>query len=176
MMPACDDKDIRELNWYAIRVRSRHEFTSTKRLDASGINTFIPTVDRLKQWKDRKKIITFPLFPGYIFAGLHNLDKEKLTVLKTPGVVGFVGPTPCEPERISHDQVLALMKIVECRESIDPYPYLKHGNRVRIKSGPLFGVEGILVERKGVHLLVLSVDILKQGVSIQVEASAVETL
>ncbi|MDP2276587.1 MAG: antitermination protein NusG, partial [Nitrospirota bacterium] len=72
------------------------------------------------------------------------------------------------------DQIISLKKLVESKESLDPYPYLKEGQRVRIKMGPLAGVEGVLVERKGQHLLVLSVDILRQGVSLKIDASDVE--
>lgn len=100
----------------------------------------------------------------------------KLAVLKTPGVVRFIGLTPGEPEPVPAEQILSLKKMVDCKETLDPYPYLKEGNRVKIKSGPLAGVEGMLVERKGLHHLVLSVDILRQGVSIQVEAASVEAL
>ena len=96
--------------------------------------------------------------------------------MKTPGVVRFIGLTPGEPEPVPSEQILSLKKLVESKETLDPYPYLKEGNRVKIKKGPLAGVDGILVERKGMHHLVLSVDILRQGVSIQVEASSVEAL
>lgn len=167
---------VASLNWCAVRVMSRHEFRVTSRLTGAGIEAFLPSVDRTRKWKDRKKIVTFPLFPGYIFAGINNTEAEKLAVLKTPGVVGFVGQPSGAPEIMAHDQVIALMKLVENRGKIDPYPYLKQGNRVRIKSGPLTGVEGILVERKGFHILALSVDILRQGLSIQIDADSVEAV
>jgi transcription antitermination factor NusG len=140
------------------------------------MDTFLPVVDRLSRWKDRKKIIAFPLFPGYLFVKIHKSNNEKLTVLKTPGVVRFIGQTPGEPEPVPDDQILSLKRLVESKETLDPYPYLKEGNRVKIRSGPLAGVEGILVQRKGMHHLVLSVDILRQGVAIQVEAAIVEAL
>jgi transcription antitermination factor NusG len=167
---------VRGLNWYAVHVRSRHEFKVTARLTGAGVEAFLPSVDRVRKWKDRKKIVTFPLFPGYVFVGLKDPDGERLPVLKTPGVVGFVGRSASGPEIMALDQVITLMKLVESREGIDPYPYLKEGNRVRIKSGPLTGVEGILIERKGLHVLAVSVDILRQGVSIQIDADCVESV
>ncbi|MGO9950873.1 MAG: UpxY family transcription antiterminator [Dissulfurispiraceae bacterium] len=168
--------EIGELKWYVVHVRSRHEFSVKERLLKSGIEAFLPIVERLSQWKDRKKLVSFPLFPGYLFINLHITSHEKLDVIKTPGVVRFIGQTPGEPEPVPDEQILYLKRLVESKVAIDPYPYLKEGNKVRIKSGPLAGVEGILVERKGMHHLVLSVDILRQGVSINIEASVVEAL
>ena len=169
-------KEPGELRWYAIHVRSRHEFSVAERLAKLGIDAFLPIVERLSRWKDRKKLIAFPLFPGYLFVNISNDNIMKLSVLKTPGVVRFIGVTPGEPEPIPAEQILTLKKLVESKEALDPYPYLKEGNKVKIKSGPLAGVDGILVERKGMHHLVISVDILRQGVSVQVEASSVEAL
>jgi len=165
-----------DMHWYAVHVRSRHEFIVTDRLVSSGIDNFLPIVERLRHWKDRKKLVAFPLFPGYLFVRIRKNNSEKLTVLKTPGVVRFIGQTAADPESVPDDQVISLKRLVESKETLDPHPYLKEGNRVKIKNGPLKGVEGLLVERKGLHHLVLSVDILRQGVSIQVDASSVEAL
>jgi transcription elongation factor/antiterminator RfaH len=161
-------------SWYAVHVKSRHEFKVVERLTKSGIETFLPAVERLSRWKDRKKLIDFPLFPGYIFVHMNKIYEAMLTVLKTRGVVRFLGIVPSEPEPVSEDQIISLKKLVESKETLDPYPYLKEGQRVRIKMGPLAGVEGVLVERKGQHLLVLSVDILRQGVSLKIDALEVE--
>jgi transcription antitermination factor NusG len=169
-------KAVEELCWFVVHVRSRHEFSVTERLVKSGMDAFLPVVERLSRWKDRKKLISFPLFPGYLFVKIRKSNHEKLTVLKTPGVVRFIGQTPGEPEPVPDDQILSLKRLVESKETLDPYPYLKEGNRVKIRSGPLSGVEGILVQRKGLHHLVLSVDILRQGVAIQVEAASVEAI
>jgi transcription antitermination factor NusG len=171
-----DIKEAIELQWYVVHVRSRHEFSVAERLVKSGIEAFLPIVERLRRWKDRKKLLAFPLFPGYLFVNIPKNNIVKLTVLKTPGVVRFIGLTSGDPEPVPEEQILSLKKLVESKETLDPYPYLKEGNKVKIKSGPLTGVEGMLVERKGLHHLVLSVDILRQGVSIQVEASSVEAL
>jgi transcription termination/antitermination protein NusG len=176
MIGANGQSEINELQWYAVHVRSRHEFSVTERLVRSGTDAFLPTVERQRRWKDRKKLIAFPLFPGYLFVHINKNNHEKLAVLKTPGIVRFIGQTPGEPEPVPDEQVVSLKRLVESKEALDPYPYLKEGNRVKIKSGPLSGVEGILVERKGMHHLVLSVDILQQGVSVQVEAATVEAL
>lgn len=163
-----------ELYWYAVHVRSRHEFKVLDRLTKAGIDVFLPVVERLNKWKDRKKLVNFPLFPGYLFVHIHKIYDTMLAILKTPGVVRFIGIIPGEPEPVPDEQIDSLKRLVESKENIDPYPYLKEGQRVRIKRGPLRGVEGVLVERPGQHLLVLSVDILRQGVSIKIDASDVE--
>jgi transcription termination/antitermination protein NusG len=168
--------EMGKLQWYAVGVRSRHEFSVTERLVKSGIDAFLPIVERIRKWKDRNKVVEFSLFPGYLFVHIPQNNISRLSVLKTPGVVRFIGPTLGEPEPVPAEQINSLKKLLESKEALDPYPYLKDGNRVRINKGPLSGVEGILVGRKGIHNLVLSVDILQQGVSVQVEASIVETL
>lgn len=160
--------------WYAVYVRSRHEFQVLERLSRSKVDAFLPTVERISRWKDRKKIINFPLFPGYIFVHISKSYNDILTVLKIKGVVRFLGISPHEPEPIPEEQIISLKKIVENKREIDPYPYLKEGQRVRINRGPLTGVEGILIEKSEQHTLVLSVDVLQQGVSLKIDASEVE--
>jgi transcription antitermination factor NusG len=166
--------DISEIYWYAVHVKSRHEFKVLERLTSAGIDAFLPVVERLNRWKDRKKLVSFPLFPGYLFVHIRKIYDTMLAVLKTPGVVRFIGIIPGEPEPVPEEQIISLKKLVENKESIDPYPYLKEGQRVRIKKGPLAGAYGILVKKAEQHIFVLSVDILCQGVSIKIDASDVE--
>ncbi|MDA8340269.1 MAG: UpxY family transcription antiterminator [Nitrospiraceae bacterium] len=168
--------DISDLYWYAIHVRSRHEFKVLDRLTKAGIDAFLPVVERLNKWKDRKKLVNFPLFPGYLFVHIHKIYDTMLAILKTPGVVRFIGIIPGEPEPVPEEQIISLKKLIENKEALDPYPYLKEGQRVRIKKGPLAGASGILVKRAEQHILVLSVDILRQGVSIKIDASDVESI
>lgn len=168
--------DIRESCWYAVHVRSRHEFKVFDRLTKAGVEAFLPVVQKLNRWKDRKKLVSFPLFAGYLFVHISRNYSDMLSVLKTHGVVRFLGIAPAEPEPVPEDQIVSLKRLVESKESLDPYPYLREGQRVRIKRGPLSGVDGILVERMGKHILVLSVDILQQGVSLKIDASEVETV
>jgi transcription antitermination factor NusG len=166
--------ELSSLQWFALHVRSRHEFHVWERLITKGIEAFLPTVERLRRWKDRKKKINFPLFPGYIFVHIPKTAQDILNVLKIKGVVRFLCSEPGDPESIPDEQVVSLKRLIESKESLDPYPYLKEGERVRIRNGPLSGVEGILIERLGQHMLVLSVDLLKQGVALKIEASDVE--
>ncbi len=171
-----ESSEILEYYWYAVHVRSRHEFKVLGRLTKAGIDAFLPVVERLNKWKDRKKLVSFPLFPGYLFVHIHKIYDTMLAVLKTPGVVRFIGIIPGEPEPVPEEQIISLKKLIENKEALDPYPYLKEGQRVRIKKGPLAGASGILVKRAEQHILVLSVDILQQGVSIKIDASDVESI
>lgn len=168
--------DTLEHFWYAIYVRSRHEFKVFDRLTRAGIEAFLPSVERLRKWKDRKKIINFPLFPGYLFVRIRRSALDIMKVLKTDGVVRFVGFEPRKPEAIPEEQIESLQRLIESKEDINPYPYLKEGQRVRVKRGPLQGAEGILVKRKDRHLLIVSIDILMRSVSVQIDASDVEAI
>ncbi|MEW6088417.1 MAG: UpxY family transcription antiterminator [bacterium] len=162
--------------WYVIHVRSRHEFKVLERLTETGINTFLPVVEKLNRWKDRKKLVKFPLFPGYLFVNMLKNPQNVLNVLKTTGVVKFLGIKHGEPEPVPEEQIIFLRRIVESREPLDPYPYLKEGQRVRIKKGPLSGVEGVLSKRSGQHILIISVDVLMHGASLKIDASDVEKI
>ena len=168
--------DILDPRWHAVHVRSRHEFQVFERLTKKGIEAFLPRVERLRKWKDRKKLIAFPLFPGYLFVHITKRAEEKLSVLKISGVVRLLCSVPGEPDPIPDEQIISLKTLVENKEELDPYPYLDEGERVRIKRGPLTGVEGIFVEKLDKHILVLSVDVLRQGGALTIDASDVEKI
>ncbi len=165
-----------EPKWYAVHLRSRHEFQVFERLRMKGTEAFLPTVERLRRWKDRKKLIAFPLFPGYLFIHIPKVPQEILAVLKVKGVVRLLCSVPGEPDSVPDEQIISLKKLIESKETLDPYPYLNEGQKVRIKKGPLIGVEGLLVEKLGRHMLVLSVDVLRQGIALTIDASDVETV
>ena len=165
-----------EHKWYAVYVKSRHEFQVYERLNKKQIEAFLPIVERLRRWKDRKKLITFPLFPGYLFVRISKSAQERLSVLKIKGVVRLLSSLPGDPDPIPDEQINSLKRLMENKEALDPYPYIDKGQRVRIKGGPLKGVEGILVEKLDRHLLVLSVDVLRQGVALTIDAADVEKI
>lgn len=161
------------MNWYAVHVKSRHEFKVHDHLSHTGLESFLPTVDRLSRWKDRKKLVSFPLFSSYLFVHIHNTYEEKLTVLKKPGVVRLLGNGTGEPIPVPDEQVTSLQSLVTQKRDLDPYPYLKEGDRIRIKKGPLAGLEGILIKKADQHRLILSIDIIQKSVSVQIDASEV---
>ncbi|MEW6525261.1 MAG: UpxY family transcription antiterminator [Spirochaetota bacterium] len=162
-----------ESNWYAVYVRSRHEFKVHSALLAKGIESFLPVVERLRQWKDRNKLIPFPLFPGYLFVKLPNDKAYFLQVLKIRGVVKILGDSSGY-QPVADDQIISIYKMVNSKLTIDEHPYLKEGQKVKIISGPLSGVQGILVSRGTEHHVVVSVDILQKGVSVKVDIQSIE--
>lgn len=164
------------VHWYAVHVKSRHEFRVYEKLTGTGINTFLPSLKRLSKWKDRNKLIEFPLFPGYLFVQTDNSHDARIAILKTQSVVRILGTITGEPEPVPEEQIQSLMKIIDAGVPLDPYPYLQEGQRIRITRGPLAGIEGLLVEKAGQHKLVLSVDILSQSTSVTIQASEVEKI
>ena len=171
-----EQTDTLKPEWYAVYIKSRHEFQVSDRLSLKNVEVFLPTVERLQKWKDRKKLVVFPLFPGYLFVRTTKEAKNLLNVLKVTGVVRMLCTIPGEPDPIPDEQINFLKKLVANKEELDPYPYLIEGQKVRIKKGPLHSVEGILVKKMDKHLFILSVDVLKQGVALTINASDVEKI
>jgi len=161
-------------NWYAIYVKSRHEFKVVERLTKSGIEAFLPAVERIRKWKDRKKLVKFPLFPGYLFVHIEKSYDLIIRTLKTPGVVRMLYSANGEPAAVPEDQIIPLKIAIENKKEIDLYPYLKEGQTVRIKSGAFEGITGILKNKEKTHYLIVSIDILKRSVSIKIDTSLVE--
>ena len=160
-----------EGRWYAIWTRSRHEAKVCLQLDEKEIEAFLPTVKKWSRWKDRKKQIDWPLFPGYCFA---RFDAQtRLRVMKCSGVVSIVS-IDGEPAPIPDEEIDAIRRLVESDFKYDPCPLLTEGMKVEVSHGPLRGVVGILV-RKGTHArLILAVDLIGQAVSVQVDAADVK--
>ncbi|MEW6323413.1 MAG: UpxY family transcription antiterminator [Acidobacteriota bacterium] len=158
--------------WYAIWTRSRHEKLVRDQLERKHIEVFLPTYFKWSRWKDRKKQIEWPLFPGYCFVKVDVAD-QRLPILKTDGVVAIVGAEG-HPEPIPEYEIDGIRRLLESEIAFDPAPLIKEGMMVEVKSGPLKGVVGRLV-RKGAHArLVLSVDLIGQAVSVEVDAADVK--
>ena len=156
--------------WYAVWTRSRHEQVVREQLERKGLEAFLPTVTRWSRWKDRKKKIDWPLFPGYCFARFN--PRERLPVLKCSGVVSIIG-FDGEIVPIPEHEIEGIRRLVESDLQYDPCPLIREGMMVEVTHGPLKGVIGRLM-RKGAHArLVLSVDLIGQAVSVEVDAADV---
>ena len=156
--------------WYAIWTRSRHEAVVHRQLEGKRIQAFLPTVTKWSRWKDRKKKVAWPLFPGYCFARFGQ--GARLDVLKCAGVVNIVS-FEGEPAPIPEVEIEAIRQLVETDLQYDPCPLVREGMMVEVVHGPLTRVVGRLV-RKGSHArLVLSVDLIGQAVSVEVDAADV---
>ena len=159
-----------EVAWFAIWTRSRHEQIVREQLVRKDVDTFLPTVTRWSRWKDRKKKIDWPLFPGYCFARFD--PRDRLAILKCTGVVNIIS-FEGEPAAIPEAEIAGIRQLVESDLAYDPCPMIREGMKVEVTHGPLKGVVGRLV-RKGAHArLVISVDLIGQAVSVEVDAADV---
>jgi transcription termination/antitermination protein NusG len=159
------------LQWYALWTRSRHEQIVRTQLQLKEIESFLPTVTKWSRWKDRKKKIDWPLFPGYCFARFNAVDR--LPVLKCTGVVSIVGFEGGVPAPIPEDEIHALQRLMQSELAYDPCPFIREGMLVEVVHGPLKGVTGRLLRKNEKARLVLSVDIIAQAVSVEVDAADV---
>jgi transcription antitermination factor NusG len=154
--------------WFAIRTRSRAEKAVNEQLGRKGFEVFLPTITRWSRWKDRRKKIDWPLFPGYCFARFD--PRESLHILTCNGVatiVSFDGKLAPVPDV----EVEGVRRMVTSGMQYDPCPFIKEGSRVEVVYGPLKGVSGFLL-KKGRHArLVLSVDLIGHAVAVTVDAS-----
>jgi transcription antitermination factor NusG len=160
-----------ESPWYAIYTRHQHEKMVAQILTSKGFNTFLPLYATIHDWKDRKKALLLPLFPCYVF--LKGDIHRRLQIITTPGIYGLVSSAG-QPAAIPDGEIDAIRRVVESGVRVEAHPYLKCGQRVRIKCGPLSGIEGILVRKKNISRLVLSVEILGTAAAIEVAAFQVE--
>ena len=160
-----------EVAWFAVWTRSRHEQVVREQLERKQVEAFLPTVTRWSHWKDRKKKIDWPLFPGYVFARF--VADERIGIIKVDGVVQIISNNGTLSS-IPDEEIESIRTLVESELAFDPVPLIKEGAMVKVTHGPLRGVVGRLV-RKGAHArLVLSVDLIGQAVAVEVDASDVK--
>lgn len=160
-------------NWYAVQTRARHEKLVSQRFQERGITAFLPLVTEVHRWSDRKKVVELPLFSCYVFARIAPTNVDRLRVLRVDGVLRLVGVRG-EGTPIPDDQIESVRILVEERRSWSSHPFLTLGQRVRVRSGALNGMEGILVSRNGDRTLVISVDAIQRSLAIRVEGYEVE--
>ena len=156
------------MHWYAVTTRSRHEKVVAEQLWQKQIECFLPLRQVISKWKDRKKKVQFPLFPGYLFVHV-PIQERRLDILKVPSVVRIVG-CEGEPVVIPEMQIQAVKRLVFSTLPCDPYPYIVKGDRMEIIRGPLKGLQGILIEKKGVYRFILSIDLIQQAVACEIDA------
>ena len=159
--------------WYALYVRSRHERIVESGLRGKGYVAFSPFYRTKRQRFDRIAEIDVPLFPGYVFC--HFDSNKRLPILTTPGIVGVVGPGH-RPEPVEDNEIASIRTIALSGRPVQPWPFLKSGQRVRLQAGPLMGAEGIFLRVKDEYHLVVSITLLQRAVSVVVEKDAVAPL
>ena len=161
-------------NWYVLYVKSRHEFVANDELIKKDIATFLPSVRRLREWKDRKKWVDFPLFPGYLFVHIQPRPESIVSVLKTRGAVNILSAEPGHPSPVSPDEITSLQLLIGSGRDIDIYPHLKEGTRVRVKRGPLQGAEGTLESKEDQYMFLVNVELLGRSIGVKMYADDIE--
>lgn len=155
--------------WYAAYTFPRHEKTVTEQLKLKSVETYLPLFEKLSRWKDRMARVQLPLFPGYVFVRIPLRDRLK--VLESSGVLRLVGFSG-HPAPLPEGEIEALRTYLTFRKA-EPFPYFTAGKRVEIQAGPLIGLQGVVVRRKGKLRVVVSIDSIQRSIALEVEASDV---
>jgi transcription antitermination factor NusG len=159
--------------WFALRVKSRHEKTVSLAAKNKGFEQFLPLYRWRQTWSDRLKWVEMPLFPGYVFC---RLDPEhRLPLLTIPGVIDFVTfgkiPAPIDETEIASVQAAIRSELVS-----EPCSFLEGGHRVRLQRGPLAGVEGFLIDSTVQRRVVFSLTVLRRSIAVDIDNQWVEPL
>jgi transcription antitermination factor NusG len=160
-----------EPRWYAAYTRANHERRAHEQFLQRSIDSFLPTYCSLRHWKDRCMRLQMPLFPGYVFVRIPL--RERLRVLEVPSVARLVGFNGT-PAALNEQEVECLRKALAQGTSVQPHPYLTAGRHVRMTRGPLQGAEGTLIKRKGNFRVILSVDLIRRSVIVDVSEADLE--
>ena len=169
--PLPEGPDASSPNWYALYTCSRHEKQVAGQLQQRNVEFFLPLYISLRRWKDRRVQVPLPLFPGYVFVNIRLQDR--IAVLDIPGAVRFVAFNG-SPAALPESDLIRLRSGLEQGLRAEPHPYLKIGRRVRVRSGPLAGAEGILVRKKDRFRLVVSIEFIMRSVAVEIDAADVE--
>lgn len=162
-------------SWYAVHTRAHHERHVAQLLKDKGLTTFLPLVTELRRWSDRWKSVESVLFGCYVFVKIAggNNNEDRVRVLRTDSVFDFVG-VPGQGTPIPDEQIESIRTIVQQRVECQLHPFLKIGQRVRIRNGALNGVEGILVDRNKGNILVISLSLLQRSLAIPIDGYSLE--
>jgi len=155
--------------WYVLHTKYHHEKNVALRLEGKGFEPFVPVRSLMRKWKDRKKLIDFPLFPGYVFVQMPLIRKRE--ALRTPGIVRILGQG--RPESVDPQQIYAIRTITQAEFEYDPYPYLVPGMGVEVIRGPLKYVRGVLEEKKNKHRLIINLEMINNSVATEIDAEDV---
>jgi len=167
------DCAVEESSWYAVHTLARHEKRVAAQFEEKRVCTFLPLLRQIHRWSDRRSTVEVPMFSCYTFVRIVHTVEERLKVLRTPGVLGFVG-NERQGTPIPDEQIESLRTAINEKIPCFPHDFISAGRRVRIRGGSLDSVEGILVSHGGDQSLVLSVELLHRSVAIRVEGYDVE--
>jgi len=160
------------LRWYAVYTNVRHEKKVAQQLTDRSVDCFLALYKCVRRWKDRQKEIELPLFPGYVF--VRTDLRDRLRILSVPGIVHIVGVLG-RPAPLPEEEIQVLSRRPACAR-LEPHPFLSVGRRVRVRSGPMAGLEGILIRRKDRLRVVLSIDLIMRAVAVEVDEADIEPI
>ena len=171
--PFAYDSAEDDAKWFAVYTSSRHEKNVAKHFSDRQIKHFLPLYPKKHRWAKRKSVtLELPLFPNYVF--VHVALQKRIGVLSVPGVLGIVGcgqvPSPL-PE-IEIEALQASVNLARC----EPHGYLVAGERVRVRSGAMEGMEGILIRKKNELRLVLTLQLIQRSVAVELDCDDVEPI
>jgi transcription antitermination factor NusG len=172
-MQTLDNRNRSDSHWHVLYTRHQHEKVIASALSNKGFHVFLPLYLTVRRWAGRQKELSLPLFPGYVFikGGL----ERQLMVLTTPGI-HMILMTAGRAAVVPDAELDSIRRAVESPHRVEPHPFLKCGDRVRVRSGSLEGLEGVLIRKKNLFRLVLSVELLAQSAAVEVDAATVESV
>ena len=159
--------------WYAVYTRANHESRVADEFAGRGVNHFLPRYESVRRWKDRKVRLQLPLFPGYLFVYMEL--KERLRVLQVPGVVRLVGFNG-SPAPLPEGDIKRIHDFLDLGFNAEPHAYLQVGRRVRVKTGPLAGIEGIFVRSRNKSRIVLSMELIMRSIAVEIDLADIESV
>jgi|SRR5215469_1021720 len=165
------DGPLQSPSWYALYTCARHEKRVVQQIERRRMSCFLPLYRSVRRWKDRRKELELALFPGYVF--VHMSLSNKLKVLEVPGVVRLVSFNG-QPAALPEEEIEALRDRLSGSAKIEPHPYLRAGRKVRVRSGPFQGLEGIIVRRKDRCRLIFSIDLIQRSLAIELDEADLE--
>lgn len=157
--------------WYVLYTCPRHEKQVATQIERRNFSCFLPLYRSVRRWKDRRKELSLALFPGYVFVRMPL--ERKLQVLELPGVVRLVSFNG-QPASLSASEIETLQSRLSGALKVEPHPYLRRGRRVRVRSGAMQGLEGIIVRRKDRCRVVFSIDLIQRSVAVEVDEADLE--
>jgi transcription antitermination factor NusG len=159
--------------WYAVYTRHQHEKSAASLLERKEFEVFLPVYRTVNRWQDRNQLVVLPLFPCYLF--LRAGSGHKLDILRTAGVRWLVesGGRACE---VPETEIESLRNICSVGDRVRPHSFLMQGDPVRICAGPLAGTQGFFVREKNQYRVVVSVELLRQAVSVEIDLRDVESM
>ena len=159
--------------WFALRVRHQHEQAAATVLGIKQLEAFSPTLCQKRRWSDRVKVAVVPLFPSYVFCRFEY--EKRVSVLNTPGVLSIVG-FGSSPAPVPDEEIAAVRTAIASGKKIEPWPYLRAGERVEVTHGPLKSLKGVLVQSKNDWRVVVSVDLLMRSLAVEVDRDCLARL